>query len=412
MKSEINQLIENQGFDALWVMGAGDHNPNMVYITGLHHISVANLLVLKGKEPVLVHQSMEREEAQKSGLRTISMNNYPLSDFLKRAGGDVLKAHALTYQKIFEDLGLTHGKIAISGLADVGNIYDHLNELKRLLPDIEFTGVMQNDPFKIARMTKDEGEIERIRTMGKITTEIVAMTADFLSNLHEQDRVLVDAAGNPITVAHVKQKIKLWMAERMVEAPEETIFALGRDAGIPHSAGNPNDVLRTGVPIVFDIFPCEAGGGYFYDFTRTWCVGYAPQEVQTLYDQVLHVYKTISSEFKINTPFTDYQKQTCDLFTKMGHATIMENPSGEEGYVHSVGHGIGLAVHEKPFSGTDASPMDILKPGVVFTLEPGLYYPSRNMGIRLEDSYVATLNGKFEKLADYSLDLVIPLKKK
>jgi len=56
--------------------------------------------------------------------------------------------------------------------------------------------------------------------------------------------------------------------------------------------------------------------------------------------------------------------------------------------------------------------MDILKPGVVFTLEPGLYYPSRNMGIRLEDSYVATLDGKFEKLADYSLDLVIPLKKK
>jgi len=412
MKSEINKLMKEQGLDALWVMGSGDHNPNMVYFTGLHHISIANLFILQGKEPILLHQSMEREEAQKTGLHTVSMNDYPFPDFMKLADGDALKAYGLTFQKILTNLGLTRGKVAVSGLKDVGSTLVRLNELKRILPDIEFTGVIENDPFEVARLTKDEKEIERIRIMGRTTTEIVALTADYLSDSHEKDGVLVDVDGHPITIADVKKKIRLWMAERNVESPEETIFALGRDAGIPHSAGNPEDVLRTGVPIVFDIFPCEAGGGYFYDFTRTWCIGYAPPEIQALYEQVLQVYKTIAAEFKIDTPFTRYQKRTCELFAEMGHATIMEDPSIEEGYVHSVGHGIGLAVHEEPFSGTAASPLSTLKPGSVFTLEPGLYYPSQNMGVRLEDSYVATQSGKFEKLADYPLDLVIPLKKK
>jgi Xaa-Pro aminopeptidase len=200
------------------------------------------------------------------------------------------------------------------------------------------------------------------------------------------------------------------LAERDLESPEETIFSIGRDAGIPHSAGNPPDVIRTGVPIVFDIFPCEAGGGYFYDFTRTWCFGYAPDAVLKLYEDVRHVHETIISELKINQPFSLSQDRTCQLFAESGHATIKEDPALEEGYVHSVGHGVGLAVHEKPFSGTGASALDILKPGVVFTVEPGLYYPSRNMGVRLEDTLYAADSGDFKILADYPLDLVIPLK--
>jgi hypothetical protein len=186
MKSEINKLMKEQGLDALWVMGSGDHNPNMVYFTGLHHITIANLFILQGKEPVLLHQSMEREEAQKTGLHTISMNDYPFSDFMKLAEGDALKAYGLTFQKILTDLGLTRGKVAVSGLKDVGSTLVRLNELKRILPDIEFMGVIENDPFEVARLTKDEKEIERIRLMGKITTEIVGLTADYLSDLHEK----------------------------------------------------------------------------------------------------------------------------------------------------------------------------------------------------------------------------------
>ena len=52
-----------------------------------------------------------------------------------------------------------------------------------------------------------------------------------------------------------------------------------------------------------------------------------------------------------------------------------------------------------------------LEPGSVFTIEPGLYYPDRGMGVRLEDTYRVTPNGEIEILADYPLDLVLPVKK-
>ena len=92
-------------------------------------------------------------------------------------------------------------------------------------------------------------------------------------------------------MARSKRRINLWLAERGADNPEGTIFAIGRDAGVPHSTGTASDPLRLGQTIVYDIFPCEAGGGYYYDFTRTWCLGYAPDAVQALYQDVLDVYQ-------------------------------------------------------------------------------------------------------------------------
>jgi Xaa-Pro aminopeptidase len=63
-----------------------------------------------------------------------------------------------------------------------------------------------------------------------------------------------------------------------------------------------------------------------------------------------------------------------------------------------------------PFSGINATERDALVPGTVFTIEPGLYYPSRGMGVRLEDTYYTRPDGTFEVLADYPYDLVIPMK--
>jgi Xaa-Pro aminopeptidase len=205
--------------------------------------------------------------------------------------------------------------------------------------------------------------------------------------------------------------INLWLAEMGAENPEGTIFAIGRDAGVPHSTGNPSDPMRLGQTIVFDIFPCEAGGGYYYDFTRTWSLGYATDEAQKLYDDVDSVFRTLLSELKVGAHFGEYQKRTCELFEAMGHPTIQSNPQTEEGYVHSIGHGLGLHVHERPFSGASALAEDTLVPGVVATIEPGLYYPERGMGVRLEDSIYVRPDGNFEILAPYPLDFVLPVRK-
>lgn len=84
-------------------------------------------------------------------------------------------------------------------------------------------------------------------------------------------------------------------------------------------------------------------------------------------------------------------------------------PQTLEGYVHSLGHGVGLNIHEPPWFGDTATPSDLLTPGVVFTVEPGLYYPERGMGIRLEDTVWVRPDGQIEQLAEYPYDLVLPM---
>jgi Xaa-Pro aminopeptidase len=261
-----------------------------------------------------------------------------------------------------------------------------------------------------ARATKDEDEIARIRAMGRVTTAVVAETADFLTSQRVKDGVLVKADGQPLTIGEVKRRINLWLAERGAENPEGLIFAIGRDAAVPHSGGEPGDLLRLGQTIVFDIYPCEEGGGYFYDFTRTWCLGYASDEALKLHEDVHAVYRQIVSELKLGTPCTDYQKRTCELFQQRGHPTTLENPQTEDGYVHSLGHGVGLHVHERPWFGRQGDPSNLLHPGSVFTIEPGLYYPDRGVGVRLEDTYWARPDGVMEGLAEFPKDLVLPLK--
>jgi Xaa-Pro aminopeptidase len=286
-----------------------------------------------------------------------------------------------------------------------------LSNLQRLMPDLTIVGEFRDSVLLRAMATKDEAEVEHIRHMGEVTTAVVDLVADFLTSQHVRDGVLVKPDGQPLTIGEVKSRINLWLAERGAENPEGTIFAIGRDAGVPHSAGNLDDPLRQGQTIIFDIYPCEAGGGYFYDFTRTWCLGYATDEALALYEDVLAVYRQLMNELEVGSLCRDYQKRTCDLFEARGHPTIQSNPQTQEGYVHGLGHGVGLHIHEQPALGRYAAEKDRLSPGMVVTVEPGLYYPERGLGVRLEDTVYVRPDGRIEILAEYPLDLILAMKK-
>ncbi len=411
MKSDLDKYMKQHDIDVLFITGAAQHNPAMIYFVGTAHVSDAFLIKKRGKDPVLFHYPMEREEAAKSGLPLISLSRYPVSELLKDAGGNYLEALVLRLKRMLEDLDIKSGRVAIYGKDEIGPVYAMISGLEKMMPGIQMTGFVRDEILSNAMMTKEANEIEQIREMGRITTAVVGKTADYITGHKTSHETVVHKDGSPVTIGEVKNLINLWLAEFGVENPEGTIFAIGRDAGIPHSVGTPSDPLKLGQTIVYDIYPCQAGGGYFYDFTRTWSLGYATDEVQALYDQVKQVYDTLVSELEVNAPFSRYQDRTCELFETMGHPTIRKNQATEVGYVHSLGHGIGLKVHEKPWSSTiNSSPTDILAPGATFTLEPGLYYPDRGMGVRIEDSYVVTPDGRFEILADYPKDLVLPLK--
>jgi Xaa-Pro aminopeptidase len=71
---------------------------------------------------------------------------------------------------------------------------------------------------------------------------------------------------------------------------------------------------------------------------------------------------------------------------------------------------VGLNVHEKPFARQVTRDIDTFQEGMVFTLEPGLYYPDENLGVRIEDTLWIDDNGNFNVIAECPKDLVIPVK--
>lgn len=409
MKSDLDALMQAHHIDAVLVSGPGQHNPMMVYLTGGGHLTVADLIKKRGDAAVLFHAPMERDEAARTGLDTRSYLQYP--EFRAALRGDQEQsAHML--QKMLAECGFTAGRLAIYGQVDAHQFYGRIARLQRLMPGIEIVDGADENVLLMAMATKDEEEVARIQRMGRITIEVVAETADLLSGSAVKDGILLKPDGQPLTIGDVKRQIDLWLMARGAENPEGTIFAIGRDAGVPHSTGSAADVLRLGETIVFDIFPCEAGGGYFHDFTRTWCLGFAPDAALKLYEQVRLVYETITTELALGTPFFAYQKRTCELFEDMGHTTVLSDPSTETGYVHSLGHGVGLKVHELPMCSYQAegSLANTLATGQVIAVEPGLYYPEQGMGVRLENTFYISPEGQFVNLAPYPLDLVLPVK--
>ena len=410
MRQEIDALMEAAGWDALLVVGPGEHNPAMVYLTGGAFLTRADLIKPRGGEATLFHWSMERDNAAKTGLKVKNLNDYRIDELLKQAGGDQLQATVERYRLMFSDLGITSGKVGLFGLMEAGDAFALFSGLQAALPGLELAGDLQGKVLLEAMATKDDSEVRRIRKMGQITAGVVSEAADFLTSHRAKDGMLVTADDQPLTIGEVKRRINLWLAEREAENPEETIFAQGYDAGVPHSVGDPQAVIRLGQPIVFDIFPCERGGGYFYDLTRTWCLGYATEEAWKLYEDVRSVYEQILAELKAGALCKAYQERTCELFEQRGHATLRSDPLTNNGYVHSLGHGVGLHIHERPFfrmSGTDD---EALRPGAVFTVEPGLYYPEQGLGVRLENTFWVKPSGEMETLAEYPMDLVLPIK--
>jgi len=413
MKKDLDALMKARDLDALLVLGSAENNPSMYYFTGGGHVSAAALIKKRDEEPVLFCNDMERDEAAKTGLKIRLFSEYPYKELFTEAGGDVVKTRALIYARILSEFGLTNGRIGVYGHVEFSSAFGELMAVKEYLPDLTLVGESGMDSvFLRAMETKDETEIERIRNMGMITTEVVGLTADLLTFCDvREDEVLLKEDGTPLTIADVKSKINLWLAERDAVPSEGYIFAIGADAGVPHSQGNPEDLLRLGQTIVYDIYPQERGGGYFFDFTRTWSLGYATPEAQQLYDQVFDVYNKVVENMDLNAPFKNYQTLTCEEFEKYGHAVPKNGQAPKEGYVHSLGHGLGINVHERPFSSMTSGDDERLVPGVVFTVEPGLYYPSRGVGFRIEDSYWVRPDGKFEILAEYGYDFVLEMKK-
>ena len=409
MKSELDRLMQERGLDAFIVMGNSDGNTVMNYLTGGGHLEKALIFQRRGEPTSLIHGLMERDTAAETGLHLVDRDeHYNMYKLLGKHDGNYLAAQVDYLSQVVENEKL-HGRVGVYGTFDAGGAFTLLNHLSDRLTGTELVGEYEESIFTVARETKDDAELAQLKEAGRLTCLVVAEMQEFIQQHRVRNEIVERADGNPLTIGDVKSFMRGRLHHYGLEDHHATIFSQGRDAGVPHNRGDAEMPLKLGQSIILDIFP-QMGSGYYHDMTRTWSLGYATDEVQEAWDQTKEIFDKVMANFTVGTPCRDLQVMTCDYYESKGHPTARNTPGTQEGYVHSLGHGIGLDIHEDPRLTHAEGYTNVLQPGHVITVEPGLYYPERGFGVRIEDAVALNEAGELVWLTDYPYDLVVPMK--
>jgi Xaa-Pro aminopeptidase len=181
------------------------------------------------------------------------------------------------------------------------------------------------------------------------------------------------------------------------------IVAHGPQTAIPHHRGS--GVVEHGEPIVVDIFPRDPRSGCWADMTRTFCVGDPPQELQEYRAACLDARSAGVQLIQPGASGDAIHAAAADAI--QGHGFHVGRPEPADAgrvaaFVHGLGHGVGLALHEAPHLGPGG---EILLPGDVVTVEPGLYRQGFG-GYRVEDLVLVTEQG-CEILTQFDYELAV-----
>jgi Xaa-Pro aminopeptidase len=409
MKSELDRLMAERNLEALLVMGNSGGNPVMNYLTGGAHLESALVLKRRDGPLTLIHGSMERDTAAETVLALVDRDQvYNQHQILQKHNGDQVAAAVDYLGRVIRDHRL-FGRLGIYGMVDAGSALTLLTRLQDEIEDVELVGEYGTSLFTLARETKDNWEIGELRKAGRLTSFVMGEVQEFIQGHHTRDEMVVKGDGTPLTIGDVKGFMRMRCMVHGLSEHHDTIFSQWRDAGVPHNRGDETMPLRLGQSIIYDFFPVVESG-YYHDVTRTWSLGYATDEVQQAWDECKEIFDRSMAALKLGVPYRDLQLMTCEYFTSKGHPTPLTHPGTHVGYVHSLGHGIGLDIHEEPRLSTNAGNTRVAAPGHVFSVEPGLYYPERGFGVRVEDSVAFTEAGELINLTNYPYDLVIPMK--
>lgn len=236
------------------------------------------------------------------------------------------------------------------------------------------------------RNTKSPEEIAYI-TAGLRAAEAAELrVAEILSaSIINADRTL-SWQGRQLTSELLRFEIDVTLLRHGGNATS-TIVAGGPQGAQPHNIGN--GPLYANEPIVVDIFPRMNATGYWGDITRTFVKGQAPALVKKAFKAVLTARDEAKKIIRAGLKACDANDLAVRILSEHGFVTG-RNEQGDFGFIHSLGHGVGLEIHEFPrLSRFNDAPLQV---GQVVTVEPGLYYPEWG-GIRLEDMVVVEENG-------------------
>ena len=313
----------------------------------------------------------------------------------------VISRNELEYHKIFAELGDSHKTIArIIQQRCLGNIM-----IPKSMPAALAFSLCDNQSQKVVidfeksiewmRNIKSEKELGYIAASAQATENAMSYAISLIKTAIVKDGMLYHAeTGDLLTSELLRYEIHNTLLKQGFHA-EDTIVGCGLNTAMPHWAGT--GAFHANQPIIIDIFPSSDTTGYCADMTRTVSKGAPAQKISDMHAAVLHALHLAQNMVKPGMSTRDMHQAVLDYFTEHGFET-----AGQSGFIHSLGHGVGLSVHEFP----SLSLLDMpLQENQVIAIEPALYYADVG-GVRIENMGIVTDTG-FTSFTSYPEVLIV-----
>jgi Xaa-Pro aminopeptidase len=331
--------------------------PNIKYLCGFTG-SAGSLLVTRNTAVFFTDSRYtEQARSQVSGAKVVVAKKAPLL-----AAAEHLAANS----KKNLILGMESEHLTVAERGKIATIL-HGVKLRNTAGEVE-----------ALRSIKDSGEIEKMRAAAHLGCELFS--------------VLLRAIRPGVREVEVAAKLEYEARRRGAEGMSfDTIIASGPRSALPHGRASQSRIPRSGFVV------CDFGvilAGYCSDMTRTVHVGRPTAQARSAYEAVLEAQAAAVNAVRAGVSVGSVDESARKLLKKNKLSRF---------FTHSTGHGVGIEIHEAPRIASGVK--DALHPGMVITVEPGIYLPGK-WGIRIEDTVVVTRTG-CEILTSVSKDLVV-----
>ncbi len=312
-----------------------------------------------------------------AGYLLISLKDAVLATDFRYIEQSQQQAPDFSIERIAGSLTWLPDKMSEMGVRNLGFESDHMT----VAIHSKMTKALEEDGRE-ATMVATTGIVEELRAV-KTPEEIELLTRAVEIADEAMDRV-GPAIEPGMTEEEVAWELEKAMRELGAEGPSfDTIVGAGPNGALPHHRAD-STVIMAGDPVVIDMGARYQG--YCSDLTRTLFIGEADDTFRKIYNTVLRA--QLEAEARVTAGMTgkDTDAIARDVIVEAGHG---------DDFGHSLGHGIGLAVHESPGVGPNSD--GTIEDGMVFTIEPGIYLPGWG-GVRIEDMAVME-NGRARVLS-------------
>ena len=251
---------------------------------------------------------------------------------------------------------------------------------------------VDDDAFMRRRRVKTGAQLEGILRAQAAADAAMAVARDLIGELREG-----------LTSEDVRRAMQATCAEHGADLPDDVIVSSGAQAALGHESGS--GPIARGAPVIVDIWPRDKASRCWADMTRSFVAGGGepPEELARHGSLVRDSLDRVLAAIRPGVAGRDVYAISCEPFHEAGIPTQLSKEPGtilEDGYFHSLGHGVGLDIHERPYLGRAS---DDLVAGDVIAVEPGCYRRGFG-GCRLESLVLVTEDGG-RVLTDFPYEL-------